>query len=406
VAPSRVRSGTIWAGVIVDLHTHFPMHLAARPRRGFLRRLPSLPHRRWRIRDIFRGLLLNIASRVGNYQSFSSGPRSTVPLMEAGGVGVGLSVLYSPFDEMDLGPRYPGPPSPDYFPRLIRQLELVERDVAKHFEGQARVVHTPDELDATIARRQLALVHCVEGGFHLGATTAEIDRNVSELARRGVAYITVAHLFYRLVATNTNAIPFLPDRIYNLLFPQPPVGLTELGRALVRAMVAEGILIDLSHISARGTADALKLLDDLDPGRTVPLIASHVGFRFGRQQYNLDAQTIERIAERDGVIGLILSEHQAADGLPHPRTLDDSVALLSRHIDRIREITGSHLHAAIGSDHDGFIKPTLPGLEDAGRLGELERALRAGYGDEDATAIASGNALRVLHAGWRGADAR
>ena len=48
--------------------------------------------------------------------------------------------------------------------------------------------------------------------------------------------MTLAHLFFRQVATNAPAIPFIPDWIYRLLFPQRrDVGLTPLGEAAVRA---------------------------------------------------------------------------------------------------------------------------------------------------------------------------
>ena len=50
-----------------------------------------------------------------------------------------------------------------------------------------------------------ALVHAVEGGFSLGGTAEEIAENVHELAEWGVAYVTLAHLFYRQVAANTPA---------------------------------------------------------------------------------------------------------------------------------------------------------------------------------------------------------
>jgi microsomal dipeptidase-like Zn-dependent dipeptidase len=379
------------------------MHLVPGARGSVFKQIVS-SRGRGRMRDAFRALLVTAASRLANYESFHAGPRSTVPGMRAGDVGVGLSVLYLPFDEFDLGPRYPGLPAPDYFPRIVRQLELVDRDIADNFADDAVVARSPAEMDAALAGGKLAILHCVEGGFHLGATPADVERAVAELASRGVAYITISHLVYRLVATNSNAIPFLPDFAYNLLFPQPAIGLTELGRAAVTAMVEHGVLVDLSHMSERAYADTFSLLDRLDPDRKVPLLASHVGYRFGHQDYNLTAQTIERIAERDGVIGLIFAEHQAADGLPHPHSFDDSIDLLCRHIDRIREVTGSHRHTAIGSDHDGFIKPTLPGLEDAGRMSALEPALRERYGDADADAISSGNALRALRAGWRGAS--
>ena len=55
-------------------------------------------------------------------------------------------------------------------------------------------------------------MHCIEGGFHLGATPEEVTAHVHELADRGVAYITLAHLFWRRVATNAPALPFLPTR--------------------------------------------------------------------------------------------------------------------------------------------------------------------------------------------------
>ena len=41
------------------------------------------------------------------------------------------------------------------------------------------------------------------------------------LAEKGVAYVTVAHLLYRQVATNAPALPFMKDSTYNQVFPQP-----------------------------------------------------------------------------------------------------------------------------------------------------------------------------------------
>jgi microsomal dipeptidase-like Zn-dependent dipeptidase len=215
--------------------------------------------------------------------------------------------------------------------------------------------------------------------------------------------VTLAHLFYRKVATNANAIPFLPDRVYDFLFPQPPSGLTDLGRAAVQAMVREHILVDLSHASAETLDDAFALLDEIDPAGEVPVLASHVACRLGTQPSNLTDATIRRVAERGGVMGLILAAHQSADGLGPTRSLDDSLAALITHCDHIHEVTGSHRHTALGTDLDGFIKPTLAGLEDASALSAVERALVDRYGAEDAGAIASGNALRLLRGYWRGA---
>lgn len=353
--------------------------------------------------DRLRAVVLRGASRLGNYRTFSSGPRVTVPRLKAGGVRICLSVLYSPFDEMDLALKYGSPPLPRYFPTLIRQLEDVEAEIAAKHSRDAAVVHNPKELTAARRARKIALIHCVEGGFHLGATPEAVDRNVKELAKRGVAYITLAHLFYRGVAANAPAIPFVPDNMYRRLFPQPPQGLTDVGRAAIKAMVRERLLVDVAHMSDQAILETLAYLDEVDPKRKAPLVASHAGYRFGEQEYNLDDATIEAIAARKGVIGVILSEHQAADGLRRFRTrrLGDSLEILYKHIDRIREITGSHRHTAIGSDHDGFIKPTLSGLEDSASLAALGPALDERYGERDAEKIRSANVVRLLRGYWR-----
>jgi microsomal dipeptidase-like Zn-dependent dipeptidase len=258
-------------------------------------------------------------------------------------------------------------------------------------------------MDEALAAGKVAFVHCVEGAFHLGDTPDAMEGAVAQLAARGVAYLTVAHLFWRAVATNAPAIPFLPDPVYRLLFPQPHVGLSPLGRACVRACVRERVLVDVSHMSERALSDTFALFDELDPAGEVPLIASHVAYRFGRQEYNLERDTIERIARRGGVVGLIFAEHQAADGLRRrTSTFEESFEVLCSHVDRIREVTGSHDHTGLGSDLDGFIKPTLAGLGDASAMARLERALVERYGEEDGRRIASENALRVLRGYWRG----
>lgn len=392
--------------MICDLHAHYPMHL--RPERPTVRQvLRSTEGRLALLEWLDAGALEGVGS-LWNHNSPRSGPRVTIPRMVEGGVGVALSVLILPLLEMGerltvayrRRPPFGAPPANHYFPALLRQLELVERRAERHPQTVA-VARSSEELDSGLAAGKLVLVHCVEGGFHLGSTPEAVERAVAELARRGVAYITLAHLYWRHVATNEPAVRFMSDRLYDRIFPQPQIGLSELGRAAIRAMVSERVLIDVSHMSARALDDTFALLDELDPKRTVPVIASHVAFRFGRRTYNLDERTIERIAARGGLIGLILAEREVTDGLRRERTrsFEEAFGVLAGHVDRIRKLTGSHLYTAIGSDFDGFIKPTLAGLEDMRRLGRLETALRHSYGEEG-DLIASGNAFRVLRSRW------
>jgi microsomal dipeptidase-like Zn-dependent dipeptidase len=385
--------------VIADLHAHYAMHLV--PNASGTIDVAARARGRRKLRDRYRALVVGVLSRFANYQSFDSGPRVTLSSLREGGVGVVLSVLYSPFDEMDLERPYGSPPQNDYLQSVLDQATLVEYNLAEKHGSTAAIARNADDVDAVMAAGKIAFVHCVEGGFHLGSTPEAIDRAVSQLAERGVAYITLAHLFWRRIATNAPAIPFIPDWLYPEVFPQPAEGLSPLGIAAVHAMVRHGVLIDVAHMSKPALEETLTLLDGIDPDQRVPVVATHAGYRFGRQEYMLDAGAIARIGTRDGVIGLIFAQHQILDGLRRRRTrsFDQSFGILCEHIDRIGQITGSHRHVAIGSDLDGFIKPTLAGLQSEADMTQLEKALTVRYGD-DAELITSGNALRVLRSGW------
>ena len=381
--------------MLADLHAHYPMHLIP-PEQGTGVRLAA-----WRAERL-RALIVNAISRLANYQGPSGEPSVTIELMQRGDVGVVLSVLYSPFDEIDFERGYSAPPEPAYFDRLLDALEVVERDVRSR-PDDARIVRSGTELDDCIRDRRIAFIHAVEGGFHLGPER-EVRSNVAELARRGVGYVTLAHLFWRGVATNAPALPFLPDPLYRLIFPQPAgEGLSAIGRAAVEAMVEHRVLVDITHMSEPSLADTFELLDRSDPERTLPVIATHMACRFGHLGYNLTDETIARVAERGGVLGVIDCRHYVSDGVRRRRggrSFEQSVDLICRHVDHIAEVTGSFDHAAIGSDLDGYIKPALSGIEHLGRMRDLQAALAERYGAQRAGKVCSGNALRVLRARW------
>ena len=387
--------------MLADLHAHYPMRVVSdlTPRTTFdeMRRIRGRHGR-----DRLRALALRIASMVASHRDPWSDYRVTPEQMRKGGVGIALSVLYRPGEE--LGEPYTEPPASRYFGKLLEDVQDVEDEVQTHDPSLIRLVHNRAELDAC-PPDATALVHCVEGGFHLGDLPAEIDANIKTLARKGIAYVTVAHLFHRQVAKTAPALPFLRwDWVYNLLFPQPRHdGLTERGEATVRSLVKHRVLIDISHMHPESVAEAVRILDEpgVDPDCTLPLIASHAGFRHGRQDYMLDKSTVLEIKRRKGVIGLIMAQYQLNDGIRrfHTRSFDQSFDVIRRHIDKIAEITGSHEHAAIGTDFDGFIKPTMTGLETMGDLALLEERLQQEYG-ADAELITHKNALRVLQALW------
>jgi microsomal dipeptidase-like Zn-dependent dipeptidase len=395
--------------VLADMHCHYPMHLVAEAPKRAGEWTTAVAAEALRERSDRPGLINSLRAEAikeldGLINFRPDRWRVDLDGLVKGDVRGVYSVLYEPFAEFDLDEPYGAPPERGYFGDLIGRLEGVEEELGRLDPKGLRhqVVRSAAELDATLAAGKVAFMHCVEGGFHLGATPEEITAHVATLKARGVVYVTLAHLFWRDVATNAPAIPMLPDDVYRFVFPQPEEGLTALGEAAVRAMYEQRILIDLSHMSERSLIETFDLLDRLDRESGAdptdhPVIAGHTGFRFGDQEYMLSPETIRRIAARGGVIGLIMARHQLNDGDVNPDEDDprQTPKVVIRHIDAIREALGAATndHVAIGSDLDGFIKPTMAGIETVADLASFEAPLRAAYGDADA--ILSGNALRV-----------
>jgi microsomal dipeptidase-like Zn-dependent dipeptidase len=406
---------------IADLHCHYPMHVLARTpavekhlsrrvRRNKRRKNLTLEHA-MRVRGHpgfwpkFRALVILIAARLKNFRSYHDTWRVDLPKLRRGRVQFVCSVLYLPFAELFDGHKEDG----DY-DQLLDLISDVEADVLDHPEESPPVIVTTEaDLDRAIDERRIALMHCIEGAFHLGRHEAEIPERIRELSNLGVAYITLAHLFYRGVATNSAALPMFTDRQYDKLFPQPEGGaLSPLGELVVRAMYEQRILIDVSHMredALTETFELLKHLDRTNGGRPTdyPVLATHAGYRFGDQAYMLTADTIREIAAREGVIGLIMSQHQLNNGLgvDDAESSERTLRTIRSHIDAIRDVTGSHAYVGIGSDLDGFIKPTVAGIDDVDDLANLRAPLMRTYPD-DVDAILHGNALRALRKAYAG----
>lgn len=399
--------------MLADMHCHYPMHVvAAEPKRPLpgtpsltVEAMTKVSHRPGWLEKL-RAAVLRIAANRFNYGDDRW--RVSLDELTGGDVRAVFSVLYEPFAEFDLDEPPGTPPERGYFGDLIHQIERVEADLREVDPGQDahEVVRSGADLDRVTGEGKVAFMHCVEGGFHLGGAIDEIDANVAELARRGVVYITLAHLFWRGVASNAPALPFMRDSTYKTFFHQPRRGLSKLGIAAVEAMHRHRILIDVSHMNQRALYETFALLEQLDrkaerEPTEYPVIATHAGFRFGEQEYMLSPLTICKIAARGGVIGLILARHQMNEcaGAANPDDPEETPLVVRRHIDAIRAAVPAHTnaHVGIGSDLDGFIRPTLAGIETASDLGKLEAPLRRAYG-ADAEAILSGNAIRMAKA--------
>jgi microsomal dipeptidase-like Zn-dependent dipeptidase len=382
--------------VIADLHCHYAMHL-----------FPDDPdphgsRASWRERlvGLFESAVMRLVARIANDRGWDTGWRISLDGLKAGGAQVVCSVLYWPPAEFDLSKLHGEPPLPEYYRDIQHQRKSVEDDLKTLDPGEAKAIIARRAADFDDNR--IVFVHCVEGGMHLGDDADKIDDKVRELADQGVVYITLAHLFYRQVATNAPAIPIITDDKYHRVFPQPTgVGLTELGEAAVRAMYRHSVLIDVSHMSDEAIEETFELVEKLDaknPGdkpQDYPLIATHVGMRKAvpeAHEYNLSADTARKIHDRGGLIGLITCEHWMG-----PTTSpSESQEVIGRHLRAIEEACGDHAATAIGTDLDGFVRPTLKGLGEAPELTVLEGWIRANASAADAESILHENAKRVL----------
>lgn len=171
-------------------------------------------------------------------------------------------------------------------------------------------------------------------------------------------------------------------------------GLTLLGYELLDVMAGFNVLLDISAMSERAAADAL----DAYAGA---IIASHSNPRYFHDDPRcLSDEQILRLAERDGVIGvMVYNRFLRRDWHPRDRNRQVTIRHWVEAIDYVCQLTGSVAHVGLGSDIDGgYHYRALPaGIDTSSDLWLLTRALRqGGFSEADAAAILNGNMLRKL----------
>ncbi|WP_210493230.1 membrane dipeptidase [Patulibacter sp. SYSU D01012] len=177
-------------------------------------------------------------------------------------------------------------------------------------------------------------------------------------------------------------------------FPSSPDtggGLTDAGRRLVRACNARGILVDLSHLTARGFFDVAAVSD-------APLVATHAGAHaVAPGSRNLTDDQLDAIAAADGLVGIsFVVDFARRDGR---NDVDTPLTSLVAHVRHVADRIGVE-HVALGSDFDGGDVPRAVG--DVAGVPRLLDALRDdGFDADEVERIAWGNWRRVLGATWR-----
>ena len=184
-----------------------------------------------------------------------------------------------------------------------------------------------------------------------------------------------------------------------------PGGLTPLGKPMLQAMEAAGMILDLTHLADDSFFQAM----DIYHG---PVLASHNNCRAlvpGDRQFTDDQ--IRLIVERGGVIGAAFDNWMLYAGYVKSETARELVPIdnVVDHIDHVCQIAGNARHAAIGTDLDGGygIEQSPDGLDTIADLQKIPDLLRKrGYAEADVEAIMHGNWLRLFRDVWSGSASR
>ena len=283
---------------------------------------------------------------------------------------------------------------------LLLQMDLMERQVARA-EDRFRIVRSYAELGQVVDAGSTAVVHTVEGGHVLGAGLDDDDLDgrldrLAQLADRGVASLTLTHLFPNDLAGHAEAIPGPQHRILTCrLNTEVDLnrGLTDTGKAIVDRMVELRVIPDITHC----TPVARQQIYDRVRGG-IPLIASHIGVQpMNDEKYNLDRSDVDAIVASGGVVGVIFMPYWLDRTHPGP-----GLDAIWRTMEQLHDWSGgSWEHVAIGTDFDGFTDPP-DDCRNSGALPQVREMLeQKGLGRAEVEAILGTNARRVLRDGWR-----
>jgi membrane dipeptidase len=261
---------------------------------------------------------------------------------------------------------------------MIAQMGRLFR-LEREGNGQVRVARTADEITASMQQGALAAVVHFEGA-------EAIDPNLDAL-----------YVFYQAGLRSLGIVWSRPNAFGHGVpfdFPHSPdsgPGLTDAGRALVRACNQLGVVVDLSHLTEQGFWDVAGL-------STAPLVATHSNAHaLCPSARNLTDRQLDAVRDSGGLVGV--NFHTGFLREDGQDTVDTPLAEIVRHVDYLVNRMGIE-HVALGSDFDGATMPAE--LGDVAGLPRLMEALRArgGYEAADLARIGHGNWLRVLRQTW------
>lgn len=329
-------------------------------------------------------LVADVAAKMLNKTKldFESSHRAGIDLM--------CVAHFNLFDEWASMPTDPNPNAPV---NTFHMMDLLEQAACGESSRFMRVAHNHLELESLLKipkgspEFRVAALHALEGGHALGGSLEPLD----ELARRGVAMITITHFFNKGIATSGNAYPFFPDAFSDW----PKQGLSSFGKEVISEMEKRGIIVDLAHATSTAIEDALKTV-------TRPVVSSHISARtLGEHPYSLVDEHIEEIARCGGLIGVIIMPYWLSNYSNERLAVKyGGLRDVVRTVEYVAKLTGSLDHVGIGSDFGGYI--TGPNdMKRLGEINELRKALLEAFSPDEVNQIMAGNTMRFILEHWR-----
>lgn len=313
-----------------------------------------------------------------------------LPRARQGGFAGGLFACFVPSDTPDTdlpapdrggySVPFPGTPAAERALAVTNALAARLQRLERGSSGQVTICRSASDIRTSLAAGSLAAVLHIEGA-------EAIDPEMEALEVLHAAGLRSLGPVWSRPNIWGHGVPFR--------FPSSPdtgPGLTEAGKALVRACNQLRIMLDLSHLNEAGFWDVVALSD-------APLVATHSNAHaLCPCSRNLTDRQLDAIRASGGVVGLNLAvSFLRPDGR---NDADTSLEILCDHVDHLVTRLGIE-GVALGSDFDGCTVPAAIG--DAAGLPNLIEALRArGYDEPALRRFAYENWLGVLERTWGG----
>lgn len=302
-----------------------------------------------------------------------------LPRAKKGGLAGGLCAMYvpSPPTGKNENGDYPTPEHGEALRITLSMAALLTRIEAQS-EGGLKICRSADDIRTAMQSGAFASVFHIEGAEAIGA-------NLDELYVLHQAGLRTLGPVWSRPNIFAYGVPFRFSST-----PDIGPGLSDTGKALIRACNELKIMVDLSHMNEKGFWDIAAISD-------APLVASHSNVHtLCNHSRNVTEKQMDAIKETGGLMGINFGvSFLRADGQKITAT---PLSELVRHIDYIIKRIGVD-HVALGSDFDGTTIPdALGSAADLQLL--IEELRKAGYDQETIDKIAYKNWIRVLEKTW------